>query len=101
MKVSELKQRLEYAKDDDNVMVAIKLPYVTVGRIPMVSVKHVFTGFDWENGNFVITPEENLTPANNEFAKQMKEMQEKWGWAEYENRGLKAEIKRLRLKLEK
>jgi hypothetical protein len=29
----------------------------------------------------------------------MKEMQDKWGWAEYENRGLKAENNRLRKQL--
>jgi hypothetical protein len=29
----------------------------------------------------------------------MKDMQEKWGRAEYENRGLKAEIRRLKKQL--
>jgi hypothetical protein len=29
----------------------------------------------------------------------MKDMQDKWGWADYENRGLKAEIKRLKKQL--
>ena len=96
MKASELKQKLEHTPDDVEVVVAIKLPYTTVGAIPTVAVKYAFNGFDWEQGKFIITPEENVTPADNEFAKQMKEMQEKLGWAQYENRGLKAEIKRLR-----
>jgi hypothetical protein len=96
MKVSELKQCLKHSKDDDNVMVAIKLPYVTVGVIPMTPVKLAFNGFDWENGNFILTPKENLTPSDSNFAKQMKDMQDKLGWSEYENRGLKAEIKRLK-----
>jgi hypothetical protein len=96
MKVSELKHKLEHANDDDNVMVAIKLPFSTVGAIPMTSVKYAFTGFDWEKGNFVITPEENLTPADRDFESQMKEMQEKLGWVKYENRNLKSEIKKLK-----
>jgi regulator of replication initiation timing len=46
-----------------------------------------------------LNAEEELTPADRDFAKQMKDMQEKWGRAEYENRGLKAEIKRLKKRL--
>lgn len=99
MKVSELKQILEYAKDDNEVMISVKLPYVTIGAIPMVAIKSASNGFDWENGNFILRAEEELTPADHDFAKQMKDMQDKWGWADYENRGLKAEIKRLKKQL--
>lgn len=96
MKASELKQKLERVKDDDDVMIAIKLPYTTVGAIPMVPVKQAYNGFDWENGKFIITPEEDLTPAGRDFAALMKQMQEDLGWAKYENRNLKAEINKLR-----
>jgi len=95
MKVSELKRILEHVKDDSDVMVTIKLPYSTVGAQPMVGVGSAMAGFDWESGKFLLRPEEDLTPTDRDFAKQMREMQDKWGWAEYENRGLKAEIKRL------
>ena len=96
MKAEQLKQMLERVKDDDEVMIAIKLPFSTVGAIPMVPVKHAWKGFDWENGKFIITPEEELTPAERDFAAQMKKMQDELGWAKYENRNLKAEIKKLR-----
>jgi hypothetical protein len=99
MKVEDLKVALQYAKDDSEVMIAIKLPYATVGAIPMVAVKSAMNGFDWENGKFIMRPEEELTPADRDFAKQMKEMQDKLGWAEYENRNLKAEVKKLQAKL--
>jgi hypothetical protein len=99
MKVSDLKQSLEHAKDDSEVMIAIELPYATVGAVPMVAVKSASNGFDWENGKFIFRSEEPLTPADRDFAKQMKEMQDKCGWADYENRGLKAEIKRLKKQL--
>lgn len=96
MKAGELKQKLEHVKDDVEIMVAIKLPFTTVGAIPMVPVKYAFNGFDWEAGKFIITPEENLTPADRDFESQMKQMQKDLGWASYENRNLKAEIKKLR-----
>ena len=96
MKAMELKQKLEYVKDDVEIMVAIKLPYTTVGAIPMVPVKHAYNGFDWENGKFILTPEETLTPADRDFATQMKKMQDDLGWAKLENRNLKAEIKKLK-----
>jgi site-specific recombinase len=99
MKVFELKAILEHTKDENEVMIAIKLPYATVGAIPMVSVKSATNGFDWENGKFIFRPEEELTPADRDFAKQMKEMQDKLGWAQYENSNLKAEVKRLQAKL--
>ena len=96
MKASELKQKLEHVKDDVEVMVAIKLPFSTVGAIPMVPIKHAYNGFDWESGKFIIIPEETLTPADRDFASQMKKMQDELGWGKYENRNLKAEIKMLK-----
>lgn len=102
MKLRELKvlidRAVETARDyeDHEVVIAVKLPYTTVGAIPTVPVKLAFKGFDWENGKFILTPEENLTPADRDFELQMKDMQNKLGLAEYENRGLKTEIQRLK-----
>jgi hypothetical protein len=77
----------------------IKLPYSTVGGYPPVPVKSISMGFDWDHGKFMISPAEELTPSDRDFAKQMKEMQDRAGWADYENRNLKAEIRRLKKKL--
>ncbi len=99
MKVKDLKIALQYASDNDEVMIAIKLPYVTAGPIPMRPVKNAMTGFDWESGKFIIQPTEALTPADNDFGIQMKKMQDDLGWAQYENRNLIDEVKRLRNKL--
>lgn len=101
MKLSKLKaiidRSVEHMRegDDEVVMIAVKLPYTTVGSIPMVPVKYANRGFDWEQGKFILTPEENLTPSDRDFAKQMREMQERAAMADYENRNLKAEIRRL------
>jgi hypothetical protein len=82
--------------EDPEVMIMIKLPYSTVGSRPMVPVKSMSLGFDWEDGKFIIAPEEDLTPSDRDFAKQMKEMQDRAYLADYENRNLKAEIRRLK-----
>jgi hypothetical protein len=99
MKVSELKSILEREDDNLDVMILIDLPYATVGSRPMVGIESVYGGFDWEAGRLMFKPTESLTPADRDFAKQMKEMQERAGWADYENRNLKAEIRKLKKQL--
>ena len=104
MKFSELQllvNSLQHADRhaDAEVMVKIKLPYTTIGAVPMVPVKSMSMGFDWEAGKFIVWPAEELTPNDRDFAKQMRDMQEKLGWAELENRKLKAEITRLKKQL--
>lgn len=101
MKLIELKtiidRSLENARHTDSeVVVAVKMPFTTVGAIPTVPVDLAFNGFDWDNGKFILTPKENLTPADRDFAAQMKKMQEDLGWEKLENRRLKAEIKKLK-----
>ena len=99
MKVGELKKRLEHVNDEEEVRIEIKMPFTTVGGIPTVGVKFAHSGFDWDNGKFMLTPEENLTPADRDFETKMKDMQDKLGWLEYEKRGLKSEIKKLKKQL--
>ncbi len=104
MKLSELHRLVNLHHrdghhEDPEVVIKIKLPYSTVGGQPTVKVKNVQMGFDWDQGKFIITPEEDLTPSDRDFAKQMKEMQDRAGWADYENRNLKAEIRQLKKKL--
>lgn len=107
MKLSELKlfvdRAVQYSRhgDDPEVVVQIKLPYSTVGGTPRVPVKSVQSGFDWDAGKFFIVPEEDLTPSDRDFAKQMREMQERAGWADAENRRLKAELNQIKKQLAK
>lgn len=104
MKLSELHRLAnlyhhEGHYEDPEVVIKIKLPYSTVGGQPTVKVKSMHMGFDWDSGKFIIYPEEDLTPSDRDFAKQMMEMQERAGWADHENRNLKAEIRRLKKQL--
>lgn len=105
MKLTDLKQIVDrylslQPRDDSNVFVSIKLPYSTVGGQPTVGVKSAQLGFDWDAGKFILYTEEDLTPADRDFAKQMREMQDRAGWADSENRRLKAEVKQLKKRIE-
>lgn len=104
MKFSELKRLVDLHHrpdhyEDPEVVIQIKLPYTTVGAHPSIPLKTVWKGFDWDAGKFILVPEESLTPSDRDFAESMKKMQEKLGWAELENRNLKADIKRLQKQL--
>ena len=104
MKFNELKQYIDLYDDfreDPEVVIKIKLPYSTVGAMPTVKVRSVHMGFDWDAGKLIIYPEEELTPSDRDFANQMRDMQERAYSADRENRGLKAEIRRLNKLLEK
>jgi hypothetical protein len=108
MKLSELHRLVNahhreerMVREDPEVAIEIKLPYSTVGARPTAKIKHIGMGFDWDAGKFIITPEENLTPADRDFAEQMRKMQDDLGWTKNENRALKAEIKRLKKQLAK
>ena len=105
MKLSEFKAKIDlYAEgiqphNDPEVVVDYKPPYTTVGGLPCTVVTGVSKGFDWDNGKFFICTEKRLTLADNEFAEQFKKLQDDYGWAKYENRNLKAEIKKLKAQL--
>ena len=96
MKVSELKHMLDFAQEEDELVIAVNLPYVTVGRQPVITVESASSGFDWDRGKFILSPKENLTPSDRDFEAKMKKMQEELGWLNYENKNLKAEIRKLK-----
>ena len=106
MKFSELKQFVDLYdnrvyREDPEVVVKIKLPYSTVGAMPTVKIRSAHMGFDWDAGKLIFYTEEELTPSDRDFAKQMSDMQERAARADFENRNLKAEIRRLKKLLEK
>ena len=106
MKFSELKKMVDLHHrdghyEDPEVVIKIKLPYSTVGAMPTIKVKSAHMGFDWDSGKFIFYPEEDVTPGDRDFAKQMREMQERAAKADFENRNLKAEVRRLNKLLEK
>lgn len=110
MKFKELKEIIErYASyksdrnDDDEVVIALKPPYTTVGGSPYIEVKSMQFGFDWDNGRFFIYPISPLWHIDNEQYNIVKESQNRLSKM-YEdvhtrNRSLEQTNKRLRKEL--
>lgn len=102
MKLSELHRLVSLYHQPDHphrnqdVVVRVKLPYATVGGTPCVGITQAGPGFDWDAGKFMLIAAEPLSPPDEKFQEQFRELQKKYGWLEYENRNLKAEIRRLR-----
>jgi hypothetical protein len=101
MKLSQLKDIINsYSVNERNldaeVVVVVKLPYATVGGTPCVEIKNVSMGFDWDAGKFQLFPAENLQEADVPFAEKFSDLQKKYGWSQYEKRGLESELKSLR-----
>ena len=51
---------VERHPENVEIVIDIELPYATLGARPCVSVYCAGMGFDWEAGQFRITPEEKL-----------------------------------------
>ena len=66
MKLVKLKEIVDFAMQQErhpetiNVVITAELPYMTAGQKPYVGVKYAAMGFDWEAGQFRITPEEKV-----------------------------------------
>ena len=105
MKLSEfIEKASRYLRSDPDydfeLVIKYKPPFNTVGGTPCVSVKSFQPGFDWNAGKFILVPEQTLTLADAEFEKKFTDLQDKYGWAQYENRNLKADIKKLQNRID-
>lgn len=99
MKLRELKLILDvYAENtrflDAEIMVSVKQPN-SIGPSPAVRVNHAQMGFDWDSGKLLIACEQDLMVADNDLINRVRKAEEKYGWADYEMRGLEAQVKRL------
>jgi hypothetical protein len=110
MKLSELKECVDWHYDERleqqyphpaDIQVGIVVQTVgSIGGTPTVTVKSINAGFDWDAGKLLIYPEKLLRTIEADELLALRKANEKQGWAEYENRGLKAEVKRLRKQLD-
>lgn len=105
MKASELRNQLDTYlgnilnfRKDLEVCVVVKSSGA-VGGTPVVNVKSVGVGFDWDHGKFMIYTEEDVMRVNQKTLDDLRKEAEKIGWDMYEIRNLKAEVKRLKAQL--
>jgi hypothetical protein len=54
------------------------------------------SGFDWDNGKLMIFPDKDLRIIEADELLALRKAHEKEGWAQYENRNLKRENKKLK-----
>jgi predicted RNase H-like nuclease (RuvC/YqgF family) len=98
MLAKELAKLLSYSPDNV-VSILIKKPYTTIGGSPVTNIRSISEGFDWDSGKTMLVPESPLWEVDKTQSDQMKTLNDKIGWLEYENRNLKSEITKLKKKL--
>ena len=108
MTLSELRDVINIAIENHNrygggrevvASIVVRVPGA-IGGTPTVNVKSIQAGFDWDNGKLLIYPEKDLRTIEADELLALRKANEKEGWAEYENRGLKAQVKKLRKQLD-
>lgn len=75
MTAQELIERLQRMKPETEIVVAVNVPYDSIGPSPRAMVTQAFSGFDWDSGTLRLSTEGNLVKFNDEqFAafQQMK-----------------------------
>ena len=84
MKLTELFNAINLAFTHESqpetveVVISTKLPYITCGQKPCTGVKYASMGFDWEAGQFRITPEEDLICVKHDAPQTVKEWRENY-----------------------
>jgi hypothetical protein len=102
MNLSDLKELVDwhYNKQLENLYphpadIEVGVVVETIGQIGGTPIVAVHKGFDWDNGKLLIYPQKKLRTIEADELLALRKANEKQGWAEYENKGLKAEVKKL------
>ena len=99
MNLSELKKMVDElhsrSASPEEVRVGIVIDVVgSVGGTPIINIKRIAKGFDWDNNKLMIYPEQGLRKTDaDELAKLRKEAAD-LGWSVYESINLKREVRR-------
>ena len=109
MNLKELKDQVDWLYENqgrsmhqppESITVGIVVKTVgTAGGTPVVGVKNIYAGFDWDNGKLLIYPESDVREIKADELWALRRASEKEGWAQYENRNLKSDIKKLTAKI--
>ena len=109
MNLKELKDKIDWLYDEqrnpeerspENITVGIMVKTTgSVGGAPVIGIKNITMGFDWDAGKLLICPEKDLRIIEADELLALRKAHEKDGWAQYENRGLKSDIKKLTAKI--
>ena len=71
--------QFEHRKPEDiDVVITTELPFMTCGQRPCTGVKFVGMGFDWEAGQFRITPDDKLMAVKHDVPQLVVEWRENY-----------------------
>lgn len=71
--------QIERRKPEDiDVVITTELPYITCVQRPCTGVRCVCMGFDWEAGQFRITPEDKLMAVKHNVPQMVMEWRESY-----------------------
>lgn len=85
----------DYELEQIRVCIPIKTPSA-IGGTPVVDIKSIHTGFDWDKGKLMLYPVEDLSKTDHDYLAKIRKEAEELGWSVYEMGNLKREIKRLK-----
>lgn len=74
MTVAELIERLQRLRPETEVVVAVNVPYDSIGPSPSAMVTQAYSGFDWDNGTVRLSTDGNLVKFNDEQFAAFQEM---------------------------
>ena len=77
---SAVNSALEHERrpEEINVVITTALPYITCGQLPCADVRCAGMGFDWEAGQFRITPAEALMAVKHDVPQRVIERHENY-----------------------
>lgn len=85
----------------ENIQVGIKVFRVgAVGGTPVVPIKSVHMGFDWDKGKLIMTTEPELREVNRDEIKTLLDKYEELGWKQSQISSLKRENEKLKKQVE-
>lgn len=58
---NQLQKAIEDHSSNGDCEVSIEIEGNTIGPLPTVGISHVFLGFDWDCGKFIISPDARLS----------------------------------------
>lgn len=79
MKVKDLKKVLDGMSDELTVVIS-DTKYGMIGGAPVVKVQNLCAGFDWNHGQLIIFPENNMTSVDKETIQSMITYANQAGW---------------------
>ena len=90
----------EYNRESTTVGIEVKR-FGVIGGTPVVDIKSIVKGFDFDNNKVIIYPEVTLREIDRDEIKTIQDKYEELGWNHYEISGLKRENKRLKEEINK